>query len=295
MNTLEVRDCLFMADLRPANIDKFTAAYILRGEKTAIIECGPASTAENLLRGLKEFKVGFEEVTYVMISHAHADHWGSARTILKRLPNAKLLIHPRGLPHLANPQKLWIQSKQVLGEVAEIFGEPASVPVERMAPARDGMIVDLGGGLEIQVIETLGHAPHHVSYYERVNGILFPGETAGVYVEDLGITLPATPPPIMLGKLFESLEKLVRLNPKILCYTHFGLADNAVEKLKAHARQLSLWASTIHECLKNNEGLDFIMVKLMERDPYLKTASDYVKTHPVISRVFKQLIQGFIP
>ena len=183
----------------------------------------------------------------------------------------------------------------MLGEVAEIFGEPAPVPAERMIPARDGMIVDLGGELEIQVIETLGHAPHRVSYYERVNGILFPGETAGVYIEDLGVTLPATPPPIMLDRLFESLEKLVRLNPKMLCYTHFGLADNAVEKLRAYASQLGLWASTIRQYLKNNESIYSIREKLMERDSYLKTASDYVKTHPIISRVFTQLIQGFMP
>jgi len=99
----------------------------------------------------------------------------------------------------------------------------------------------------------------------------------------------------MLDKLFESLEKLARLNPKFLCYTHFGLAYNAVEKLKAYASQLSLWASTIRECLKNNESFDSIREKLMERDSYLKTASDYVKTHPIISRVFTQLIQGFMP
>lgn len=295
MNTRKVSARLFIIDLKPANIGRFTAAYIIKGEKTVIIECGPASTAENLLRGLKELKVGFDEVDYIMVSHAHIDHWGSAGVLLKYLSNAKLFIHPMGLPHLANPQKLWTQSKQVLGEVAEIFGEPAPVPAERMTAARDGMIVDLGGELEIQVIETLGHAPHHVSYYERNNGILFPGETAGVYVEDLGVTLPATPPPIMLDKLFESLEKLVRLNPKMLCYTHFGLADNAVERLKAYASQLSLWASTIRECLKNNESIDSMKEKLMERDSYLKTASDYVKTHPIISRVFTQLIQGFMP
>lgn len=295
MNAKKVCERIFMVDLKPANIDGFAAAYIIKGEKTVIIECGPASTAENLLRGLKGLKVGFEEVDYVMVSHAHIDHWGSAGLVLKHLPNAKLLVHPKGLPHLANPQKLWIQSKQVLGEVADIFGEPAPVPDERMIATRNGMIMDLDGELEFQVIETLGHAPHHVSYYERVNGILFPGEIAGVYIENLGVTLPATPPPIMLDKLFESLEKLVRLNPKILCYTHFGLADNAVEKLKAYASQLSLWASTIRECLKNNERLDFIREKLIERDSNLKTASEYVKKHPIISRVFTQLIQGFMP
>lgn len=67
------------------------------------------------------------------------------------------------------------------------------------------------------MIETLGHAPHHVSYYECNSRILFPGETAGIYVENLGVTLPATPPPVMLDELFVSVEKLVRLNPKMLC------------------------------------------------------------------------------
>ncbi|MCS7114968.1 MAG: MBL fold metallo-hydrolase [Nitrososphaerota archaeon] len=293
MTVRKVNDCLFMIDLRPAGIESFSASYVFRGEKNAIIECGPASAVENLLKGLKELELCPEKVDYVMVSHAHIDHWGSAGTLLKHLPKAKLVVHPMGLSHLANPQKLWLQSKQVLGEVAEIFGQPAPVPVERMVPAKNGMIICLGNGFEIQVIETLGHAPHHVSYYERECGILFPGETAGVYIENLKVTLPATPPPMMLDKLFESLEKLVRLNPKMLCYTHFGLAHNASEMLKAYIRQISIWASTIRECLKNGESMDFIMEKLMERDPNLKFASGYVKTHPIISRVFSSLIQGF--
>lgn len=43
---------------------------------------------------------------------------------------------------MANPQKLWVQSKQVLDGVAEIFGKPV--------PVQDGMVIDLGEGLEIR-------------------------------------------------------------------------------------------------------------------------------------------------
>jgi glyoxylase-like metal-dependent hydrolase (beta-lactamase superfamily II) len=94
MNTRKVSAGLFIVDLKPANIGRFTAAYILKGEKTVIIECGPASTAENLLRGLKELKVGFDEADYVMVSHAHIDHWGSACVLLEHLPNANSLYIP---------------------------------------------------------------------------------------------------------------------------------------------------------------------------------------------------------
>ncbi len=53
-----------------------------------------------------------------------------------------------------------------------------------MAPVPESGIsfrdrIDLGGAF-IEVIETPGHAPHHVSY--RVGDILFAGEIAGVYV-----------------------------------------------------------------------------------------------------------------
>lgn len=294
MTVRRVNDHLFIIDLKPAGIERFSASYILKGEKTAIIECGPASAVENLLKGLKELEVRLEKIDYVAVTHAHVDHWGSAGALLKHLPKAKFVVHPMGLSHLANPQKLWLQSRQVLGEVAEIFGQPFPVPAERMVSAQNSMIIDLGGGLEIQVIETLGHAPHHVSFYERNSGTLFPGETAGVYIENLAVTLPATPPPIMLDKLFESLEKLIRLNPKMLCYTHFGLAHNAPEMLRAYIKQLSVWASTINEALKNKENLDSIKEKLMERDFNLKIAYALVRTHPIISRVFSSLIQGFM-
>lgn len=65
------------------------------------------------------------------------------------------MVHPRGLAHLADPQKLWEQSKKVLGEVADIFENPTPIPWDRLTPAHDDLIADLGN-MEVQVLETLG-------------------------------------------------------------------------------------------------------------------------------------------
>jgi len=294
MDIQRINDYISMIDLKPANIEQFIGSYILKGEKTAIIECGPTSSIENLLKGLDRLKINLEEINYVMVSHIHLDHGGGAGALLKHLPNAKLIVHPRGIPHLANPQKLWMQAQQVLGKIAEIYGEPSSVPAKRMVPAKDGMNVDLGNGIEIRVIETLGHASHHVSYYERKSETVFPGDTAGIYVPNLDIILPTTPPLLVLDKILESIEKLAKLNPRMLCYTHFGPAGNAVEKLRTYANQLKLWASVVRECLKNNEGLEVMKEKLIERDSSLRVAAEYLRDHPIMGDMFVRDIQGFI-
>ncbi|RLI22183.1 MBL fold metallo-hydrolase [Candidatus Bathyarchaeota archaeon] len=294
MNIEKINDYTFMIDLNPKGIGKFISSYILKGEKTAIIECGPTSSVENLLKGLEKLGIKREEIGYVMVSHIHLDHGGGAGALLKYLPNARLIVHPKGLPHMANPQKLWSQSKQVLGKIAEIYGEPFPVPSERMIPAEDGMNVDLGDGISIRVIETLGHASHHVSYYDLKNEIVFPGDTAGIYIKDLNIILPTTPPLLVLDKTLESIEKLARLNPKMLCYTHFGPADAAVEKLRAYADQLRLWASIVCECLKKNEDLEAMKERIIERDSAASLAAKHFGNHPIMSDMFTRDIQGFI-
>ena len=295
MGAQKINEYIFMIDLKPANVENFIASYVVTGRKTAIIETGPTSTVNNLLEGLKELNIDFEDIAYLMVSHIHLDHGGGAGTLLRYLPNAKVVVHPRGIPHLINPEKLWVQAKQVLGKIAEIYGEPLPVPESRLLAAEDNMQIDLGNGIEIQIIETLGHASHHVSYYDTKSGILFPGDTAGIYVEKLDVILPTTPPLLFLPKILESLGKLIKLAPKKLCYTHFGAANNAVGKLEAYLNQLKLWASIIREGLKNGESLEVISRRIVKRDSAVKKAMEYFRNHPIMNyEMLMRDIQGFV-
>ncbi len=295
MKTQKITEHLYLIDLEPAGFENFITSYVILGEKIAVVETGPTSTVDNLLSGLNEIGINFEDVNFVAVSHIHLDHGGGAGTLMRHLPNAKLIVHPKGAPHLVNPEKLWTQSKQVLGKIAELYEEPAPVSPERIIQATDGMTISLGRGFELEVLETLGHASHHLSYDEKNSGILFPGDAAGIYLNQFDIIVPTTPPPFHMETALSSIDKLIRKSPNLLCYTHFGVAKNAIEKLERHATQLRLWAEIVVEGIKKDETLEIISEQIQQRDPAIKAVINYMKTHPILSRgVVKQNVQGFV-
>lgn len=295
MPVQKVNDFLYLTDLKPAGYANFIATYLVLGDKIAIVETGPTSTVSNLLKGLDEIGIKHEGVSFIMVSHIHLDHGGGVGTLMKHLPNAKLIVHPRGAPHLVNPEKLWTQSKQVLGRVAELYGAPKPVAPERILPAGDSMTVDLGRGIELEIIETLGHASHHFSYFEKNSKTLFPGDAAGIYLNQFDVTVPTTPRPFHLETTLASIDKLKKKAPKLLCYTHFGVAEDAIEKLERHAVQLRLWAEIVADGVRKGETLETISESIRQNDPAIGAVSDYMRTHPLLGRgMVKQNVQGFM-
>jgi glyoxylase-like metal-dependent hydrolase (beta-lactamase superfamily II) len=116
----KIEEHLHMIDAEASGIKNFIASYVLKGKQVALVETGPTSAVPNLLFGLGQIGINPDDVAYVAVSHIHLDHGGGAGTLLKHLPNAKVIVHPRGAPHLANPEKLWQQSQQVLGRITDL-------------------------------------------------------------------------------------------------------------------------------------------------------------------------------
>lgn len=295
MFTTELGQHVFLIDLRPAGFSHFIASYVIRAEKVAIVEAGPTVTIPNLLAGLRELHVNVKDVDYVAVSHIHLDHGGGAGALLSHLPRAKLIVQKRGAPHIANPEKLWRQSRQVLGKVAELYEAPVPVAEDRIIVAEDGMSFSLGEGVDFRVIETLGHASHHQSFYEKRSRGVFPGDAAGIYIPEFDVIIPTTPPPFHLETALASIRKLMQLKPRLLYYSHFGRVANAMEKLQIHADQLKLWGDVISKKLKERATLKEMKREIAERDPAIHKVSSYIETHPIMNRgIILQNIQGFI-
>jgi len=295
MRPIRLEKHLFQVDVEPAGIKNFIASYILRGRQAAIVETGPASSIPNLLSSLKEIGVKPEEVAYVAVSHIHLDHGGGAGTLLKHLPNAKVIVHLRGASHLANPEKLWQQSEAVLGSITKLYGEPEPIPEERIIATTDGMVFEIGNGVQLKVIETLGHASHHQSYYEPLSQGIFPGDAAGVYLNEIDVIVPTTPSPLRLDIALASLDKLMSLKPKVLYYSHFGKASDAVKKLQTYALQIRLWAKIAKQGFENKEDLERIRNRIIEGDEAVQKALSYLKAHPVLSETtLIESVQGFM-
>ncbi|MEM3642185.1 MAG: MBL fold metallo-hydrolase [Candidatus Bathyarchaeia archaeon] len=296
MSVTKIKEHIFMIDVEVAGIQHFIASYVVMGENIAIIETGPSSSIQNLIHGLTDLGIKPDEVSYIAVSHIHLDHAGGEATLKQHFPNAKVIAHEKGAPHLANPEKLWQQSKMILEEIAEIYGEPEPVPADRIIAAKDGMTFEVGKDVTLKVVETLGHASHHLSYYEPISNGVFVGDAAGIYLNDIDVIVPNTPSPFRLDMALASLNRLVDLKPSMLLYyTHFGKAENAVEKLHAYANQLKLWASIAKQVLDKGEGLEEISRKIVENDKAVKKAWKYIKAHRVLSKtVLKISVLGMV-
>jgi len=296
MHTRQLSEHLHIIDLKPTGVENFIASYVLKGTKaTAIIETGPTCSIPNLLSGLKEIGVKNEDIDYIMVSHIHIDHGGGAGTLMQHLPNAKLVVHPRGAPHIINPEKLWEQSRQVLGEVAIAYGKIEPVPANKVITPSDGSLFDLGGSVQVKVLETLGHASHHLAFFDSDSQGIFQGDAAGIYFPQLDVTIPTAPAPFHLEITLASLEKLIQLQPKHLYYTHYGPVNNAVERIRRYEAQLHLWASVVSEAVKRGDTIESIHEKILQKDPQMKAAIDFINKHLVLREgVVMQNVQGYV-
>jgi glyoxylase-like metal-dependent hydrolase (beta-lactamase superfamily II) len=296
MFTRRLNDNLYIIDLKPNGLENYIASYVLKGaDSTAIIETGPTCSIQNLLKGLQEIGIKNKDIDYVMVSHVHIDHAGGAGTLIQHLPNARLIVHAKGAPHMVNPEKLWEASKQVLGEIAIAYQKIEPVPANQLVTPVDGTVIDLGGGVQLKVVETLGHASHHLAFFENKSKGIFQGDAAGIYVPQLGVTIPTTPAPMRLDMALASIQKMMDTKPKWLYYTHFGPVNNAENQLKAYAAQLKLWEKTVTEALSESNNLQVIYEKILENDPQMIVAAEYIRNHVGLRQgVVMQNIQGLV-
>ena len=148
---------LYQVELCTGGIEKLICSYILTGQNPCLWSLDQPTRPKPALCP-KRIRPRLEDVQYVAVTHIHLDHGGGAGTLLKPLPNAKVIVHPRGAPHLVDPERLWPSSQSVLGYVSEIFGKPEPVPKDRIVPMTEGTI-ELGRGGKLTVYETSG-TPH---------------------------------------------------------------------------------------------------------------------------------------
>ena len=295
VHTTQIGTNLFLIDLQTGGFKNLIASYVMKGEETIIVETGPTTSIPNLLAGLRELEVKRDDVAYIALSHVHIDHGGGAGTILRQLPNAKVIVHPKGAPHLKDPAKLWAASKETLGFVAEMFGEPEAVPADRIIETEKDMTFDGGAGVKLEALETSGHASHNLSFYEPLNEGVFPGDSAGAYFGEFNAVFPTTPPPFRPDIALISLDKLMSFNPKFLYYSHFGEAAHAVKRLRNYQVQIKHWLNIVEESLKRGENAEAISERIFEEDETIREVLPKLRADPIQRKTLvENSVRGFI-
>jgi glyoxylase-like metal-dependent hydrolase (beta-lactamase superfamily II) len=238
-----------------------TGTFLLRGEKTALVETGPKSSVDRVLAGLEH--VGLESLDHIVVTHIHLDHAGAAGTLAKHYPAATVVVHPAGAPHLIDPTKLWLSAGRIYGEDMErLWGGIDAVEPERIQVIADGETLDLGGR-SLRAIETPGHARHHHAFYDDETGIVFAGDALGVRLADVGSFRPATPPPEFdLEEAIRSIDRIKQAQATELWLTHFGSQASGIractveEACSLAIESLRRWAEWVRTARAETKDLD---------------------------------------
>ncbi|KQO00321.1 MULTISPECIES: MBL fold metallo-hydrolase [Stenotrophomonas] len=210
--------------------DHFDAAYLLVGNgRGAFIDCGTSHSLPNLLAAVERAGLGVDAIDWLILTHVHLDHAGGAGALMQRLPNARLLLHPRGAPHMIDPARLVAGATAVYGEaeMARSYGRIVPVAAERVVVAEDGHRLSLGGR-ELLCIDTPGHARHHLCVWDEASRGWFTGDTFGLSYRELdsaqGAFIVPTTSPVQFEPeaLHASIDRLMAQAPEAMYLTHYG-------------------------------------------------------------------------
>lgn len=235
--TITTIDCEYV---RP----ELAAAFLrVQGDEAAFIETNTSHAAPRLLAALADAGLHPEQVRWVIVTHVHLDHAGGASALMKALPNATLLAHPRAARHLIDPSRLVASATKVYGaeHFAQLYGTIDPINAARVRSMDDGSTVDLGGN-KLQFIHTRGHANHHFIVVDPSSSSVFTGDTFGLVYPRLQragrFAFPSTSPTEYDGaEARSSIQKILELGMERAFLTHFG----EVTDLQETGAQLLRW------------------------------------------------------
>jgi glyoxylase-like metal-dependent hydrolase (beta-lactamase superfamily II) len=161
--------------------------YLLEGDRLTLVDTGPRTpeALSTLEEGLSALGYRVEDLQQIVISHAHADHYGLAATLAER-SGAAVLAHPRCARELdAETERggslrwyarllrrvgvpLWIRFR-VAGGFRHVSSHSDPVQVNRLLD--EGDTVGLGDA-EWQVLHMPGHSADLICLYQGEERLL---------------------------------------------------------------------------------------------------------------------------
>jgi glyoxylase-like metal-dependent hydrolase (beta-lactamase superfamily II) len=218
----------------------FASVHLIeRAGRVAIVDTGTNDSVPLVLAALAALGLAPESVDVVFITHVHLDHAGGAGALMRALPRARAVAHPRSVPHLTDPSRLIEASRAVYGDARfdALYGTPLPIAPERLSQTQDGERLSLGAS-EMRVLHTPGHALHHHVLYDLDARAVFTGDTFGLSYRALDtergafIVPTTTPTQFDPEQLAASVRRIVALAPDALYLTHYGRVTG-VERLGA--------------------------------------------------------------
>lgn len=266
-HSVEVPPGISLIDTEMAGRPGLTSAYLVHADEPALIESGPTRCLPVVAEALVRQGVGPADLAHIIVTHVHLDHAGGVGAYATRFPRATIWAHQRGVPHLVGPEKLEASATRVFGEryMRRVFGPVEPLPADRSRASGDGDRISLGNRT-LRILHAPGHAMHHQFIVDEETGVLFSGDGLGIYLPDVRILRPATPPPDFdVEAAVASIQLARRLNPPAALFSHFGPTRDVRLVCELAIERTKRWASIVEDAMRRSEDLEMVTRVLTDR------------------------------
>ena len=138
-------DAVSAVDWTRVNLGNVSAYILVRNGEAAVVDTGNRGSGDDIEAALVTAGIDWNAVGHVIVTHHHGDHQGSLPDVLARAPEAAAYAGAADIPAIDSPRPLI-----AVGDGDHVF--------------------------DLEIIETPGHTPGHISVLDTVGGLLVAGD-----------------------------------------------------------------------------------------------------------------------
>lgn len=252
----------------------FLPGFIIMGKKYALVDTGVPATAPALYNAIKDALKEPDRLEYVLLTHSHYDHCGGLSYLRRKMPNLKVIASEHTAKILQKDDAINFMNK-LSKEVEESIefnkyfaGEDISIKKELLGVdivVKEGDIIELGEGVELEVYSTPGHTKCSISFYMRPDNALFSGESVGAYAgEDMVLANYLS----NYNEYMKSLKKLSEMHIEFLGLPHHGMlvGEKAIKRFfELSIKGAEVFRQEVISMLKENISEEDMVKRLTDK------------------------------
>lgn len=200
---------------------------ILQDENNLVlVDCGYLGFVGQIEKAMKQRGLSIKDLIKIIITHHDHDHMGALKEIVDLYPDIEVICSEKQAPYITGKEKSLRlaqleENHKLLNETERVQNQKfmdmilSVQTVTKVTTVKDGEVLPICGG--VQIIDTSGHMPGHISVYIPSKKTLIAGDALGVQNGDLCIANPQFV--LDMKTAVKSIEKISHYDiEKVICY-----------------------------------------------------------------------------
>lgn len=209
-------------------------SIIRDAEKIWLVDCGYEGSLPMIKHELSQHGLGFADLHGIIISHDDIDHLGGLKEIKDEFPSIKVYASEIETPYVSGSlRSLRLQQAEDIFPCLPEEHKAWAIAFQEQLRAIKRVPVDRSIGFDeaisenIQIVNTPGHTPGHISIYLPKQRTLIANDAVVFENGELGVANPQFC--LDLPEAENSIKKIAALDIDVLICYHGGTVSNDVK------------------------------------------------------------------